>query len=312
MDLRHFRYAVALAEELHFTRAAARLGIAQPPLSQRIKELELELGVQLFHRLTRGVEITKAGEAFLPFARNALQAAVNAREAAQRAARGELGAISIGFTGSSAFNPLVPRIISAFREAYPDVRISLVERTTAAMVAGMEAGTIDVAFLRPALGETDGLSVQRLPDEDLWIALPPWHKLAQAKRLRLADLAGDPFVLHPRSNGRQLYDSIITACRDAGFSPHIVQEAPQMTSTVSLVAAGVGVALVTASMRQLHAEGVAYAQIVGKCPKAMLMVAHRREGLIAPAIRNFMHLATKECATPSSVTPPQLLQNWDE
>ena len=288
MELRHLRYALAIADERHFTRAAAKLGIAQPPLSQQIKLLEDELGVRLFHRLTRGVELTEAGAAFMPLALAAVQAAEQAAGAAKRAAKGEIGGISIGFTGSASFNPRVPHIIGRFREAYPRLAITLVEQTTARLLEALQAATLDVAFLRPTLGETDGLVSRRLPDEDLWIALPARHRLAGAERLDLVELAGDPFILYPRANGRLLYDSIIAACRNAGFSPRIAQEAPQMASTVNLVAAGVGVALVPESLCQLHAQGVTYVRIAGDGPKAQLVVAHRREGLVPPVVRNFM------------------------
>lgn len=288
MELRHLRYALAIAEHRHFTRAAKALGIGQPPLSQQIKILEEELGVRLFHRLTRGVELTEAGRAFMPLAQSAVQAAEQAAAAAQRAARGEIGGLSIGFTSSASFNPIVPGIIGRFREGFPTLAISLVEQTTTRLLESLADGALDIAFLRPALGETDGLATRRLPDEDLWVALPARHRLAGADALDLLDLAGEPFILYPRSNGRLLYDTIIAACRNAGFSPRIAQEAPQMASTVNLVAAGVGVALVPESMRQLHAQGVEYARIAGNGPKAQLVVAHRREGPMPPAVRNFM------------------------
>jgi DNA-binding transcriptional LysR family regulator len=288
MELRHLRYALAIADHLHFTKAAKALGIGQPPLSQQIKALEDELGVRLFHRLTRGVELTEAGRAFMPLAQSAVQAAEQARTAAQRAARGELGGLSIGFTSSASFNSIVPGIIGRFREGFPSLAISLVEQTTARLLESLADGTLDIAFLRPVLGETDGLATRRLPDEDLWVALPARHRLAGTGPLDLLDLAGEPFILYPRANGRLLYDTIIAACRNAGFSPRIAQEAPQMASTVNLVAAGVGVALVPESMCQLHAQGVEYARIAGNGPKAQLVVAHKRDGPMPPAVRNFM------------------------
>jgi DNA-binding transcriptional LysR family regulator len=288
MELRHLRYALAIADHLHFTKAAKALGIGQPPLSQQIKALEDELGVRLFHRLTRGVELTEAGRAFMPLAQSAVQAAEQAKAAAQRAARGEIGGLSIGFTSSASFNPIVPGIIGRFREGFPSLAISLVEQTTTRLLESLADGTLDIAFLRPVLGETDGLATRRLPDEDLWVALPARHRLAGSGPLDLLDLAGEPFILYPRANGRLLYDTIIAACRNAGFSPRIAQEAPQMASTVNLVAAGVGVALVPESMCQLHAQGVEYARIAGNGPKAQLVLAHKRDGPMPPAVRNFM------------------------
>jgi len=294
MELRHLRYALAIAEERHFTRAAKALGISQPPLSQQIKILEDELGVRLFHRLTRGVELTEAGRAFMPLAQASVTAAEQAASAARRAARGELGGLTIGFTSSASFNPLVPGIIGRFRETFPGLAIALVEQTTTRLLQSLADNTLDIAFLRPALGETDELVTRRLPDEALWIALPARHRLAGQESLELLDLAGEPFILYPRANGRLLYDSIIAACRNAGFSPRIAQEAPQMASTVNLVAAGVGVALVPESMCRLHAQGVTYARIAGDGPKAQLAVAHRREGPVPPAVRNFMSVLSSK------------------
>ncbi|WBO20743.1 LysR family transcriptional regulator [Sphingomonas abietis] len=285
---------MAIAEERHFTRAAKVLGIGQPPLSQQIKILEDELGVRLFHRLTRGVELTEAGRAFMPLAQASVTAAEQAAYAAQRAARGEIGGLTIGFTSSASFNPLVPGIIGRFRENFPGLSIALVEQTTARLLNSLADNTLDIAFLRPALGETDDLVTRRLPDEALWIALPARHRLAGQGSLELLELAGEPFILYPRANGRLLYDSIIAACRNAGFSPRIAQEAPQMASTVNLVAAGVGVALVPESMCQLHAQGVTYARIAGDGPMAQLVVAHRREGPVPPAVRNFMSVLSSK------------------
>jgi DNA-binding transcriptional LysR family regulator len=288
MELRHLRYAITVAEELHFTRAAARLGIGQPPLSQQIKQLEDELGTRLFARMSRGVTLTEAGRAFLPHAAAAIREAERAVAAAQRAARGELGRIRIGFTSSASFNPRVPGIIGRFREEYPGVQVFLTEQTTSSLLVGLREETIDVAFLRPAQDETEGLVTRTLPAEALWVALPARHPLARRTQVDLIELAGDAFVLYPRANGRLLYDTIIAACRNAGFSPRIAQEAPQMASTVNLVAAGVGVAMVPESMCQLHAQGVVYARIAGDPPGATLTIAHRAEMTRTKVIENFI------------------------
>ncbi|WP_018412166.1 LysR family transcriptional regulator [Methyloversatilis thermotolerans] len=288
MELRHLRYFLTVAQELHFTRAAEKLGIGQPPLSQQIKQLEHELGVTLFHRETRSVSLTEAGRAFMPHAQAVLREADQAVLAARRAARGEQGQIRIGFTSASSFNPSVPAIISGFRERYPEVEISLVEQATEALVNALEAGQIDIAFVRPTQGQREGLVTRALPAERLWLALPKRHPLSGRSALRLIELANDMFVLYPRLNGSLLYDSIIAACRNAGFSPRIAQEAPQMTSTVNLVAAGVGIAIVPESMRQLHPEGVVYVEIEDDTPPALLWVAHTRSSRVPPMTLNFM------------------------
>lgn len=288
MELRHLRYFLAIAEELHFTRAADRLGIGQPPLSQQIKQLEEELGTQLFLRETRSVSLTESGRAFLPHAQASIREAEQAIMAAKRAMRGEQGQIRIGFTSAASFNPNVPAIISSFREAYPDVELHLIEQATDNLLGALHSETIDIAFLRPTRGQREDLLTIPLPDEDLWLALPVRHPLSKRKRIHLIDLAGDSFILYPRINGSLLYDSIIAACRNAGFSPKVVQEAPQMTSTVNLVAAGVGVAIVPESMRQLHPKGVVYIQIADRTPPALLWVGHLDTGNPPIIVENFM------------------------
>lgn len=288
MELRHLRYVIAVAEELHFTRAAERLGIGQPPLSQQIKQLEDALGTQLFLRATRAVALTEAGRAFLPHAYAALNSAEQAMLAASRAARGEIGQLRIGFTSAASFNSYVPAIISRFRDAHPDVELKLMEQATNYLLEALHTDKLDIAFLRPALGQSDDLVTYALPEEPLWIALPSRHPLSNRVRLDLGELANESFVLYPRANGSLLYDTIIAACRSVGFSPRIVQEAPQMTSTVNLVAAGVGVALVPESMRQLHSEGVAYVQITPPTPRALLWVVHRNGDHVPTIVRNFM------------------------
>ncbi|NPD16111.1 LysR family transcriptional regulator [Xinfangfangia sp. D13-10-4-6] len=275
MDLRRFRYFVVCAEELHFTRAARRIGIAQPPLSQQIQLLEKEVGTRLFHRLTRGVELTPAGEAFLTDARNVLDMAERAMTSARQIGRGERGSIKIGFTSSASFNPFVPGTISRFRAENPDVEVVLDENTTRVSLQNLRNGKLDIAFLRPAPGEVHDLRVQHLFHEEMRIALPASHPLANETRLKLSMLATDPFVLYPRTNGQALYDAIVAGCQNAGFSPRIVQEAPQMASTVSLVAAGVGVTLVPESMCQLQSSGVVYREIVGAKPTAALSLVQR-------------------------------------
>ncbi|WP_407521924.1 LysR family transcriptional regulator [Methylobacterium oryzisoli] len=288
MEFRHFRYVLAAAEELHFTRAAQRLGVAQPALSQQIRQLEDELGTQLFHRLTRGVELTEAGRAFVPYAKAVLAAAEEGAAAAMRAAKGELGQLRIGFTSSASFNPIVTGTIGRFRDAYPGLELDLQEQVTAVLLRALREGRIQLAFLRAAADETEGLRCTALPEEPLWAALPAKHRLAGEARIALADLAADRFIVYPRANGRLLYDAIVAACGRAGFSPRIVQEAPQMASTVNLVAAGVGVALVPASMRQIRAPGVSYLRLAPPTPTASLALVQGADLLMTAAVRNFI------------------------
>ncbi len=270
MDLRQIRYFVVVAEELHFTRAAARLGIGQPPLSQAIRRLEEELNVQLFDRGTRRVQLTEAGAAFLHSARALLSLTEEARLAMQQFGRGERGSIRLGLTSSASFHPFVTREIGRFRAKYPDVEVLLTERTTSGLIPRLRDGTIDAAFIRPAGGDTDGLCEHFLLYEEMLIALPVAHRLAGRPRIALRALAREPFVMCPRSHGRSVYDAIIASCQNAGFSPRVIQEAPQASSTINLVAAGIGVAIVSEAMTQLQALGVAYRPIAGAAPRAGL------------------------------------------
>ena len=258
MELRHLRYFVAVAEEGHVTRAAERLGIQQPPLSQQIRALEAELDTLLLRRKPRGVELTPAGRAFFDEATAILARVGDAVAATKRVARGEQGRIGIGFTSSASFHPFVPRAIRAFRETHPLVALALEESGTTELAAGLRAAQIDVAFVRSPVGEAPDLTVRPLLEEPMVAALPSGHRLGNAPGpLPLATLAGEIFILYRRPVGPGLHDAIIAACDRAGFSPQIGQEAPRMLSTLSLVAAGLGVTLVPESMSRLQAEGVA-------------------------------------------------------
>jgi DNA-binding transcriptional LysR family regulator len=300
MELRHLRYFLAVADQRHFTRAARKLGMAQPPLSQQIRQLEGEVGAALFARGARGVTLTPAGEAFLPHAEAAVREAGRASVAAKRVTRGDIGTVRIGFTSAASLNPLVPATISGFRRAYPDVELRLVVLATAPLLTELLQDRIDAGFLRPTPTERESLQAIPLPDERLWIALPAGHPLAERKHLRLLELRNDPFILYPRVNGSLLYDAIISACQNAGFSPRVRQEAPQMASIVSLVAAGVGVTLVPESVCQLRPEGVRYVRILGPAPAARLWLVAQRNERSAGAVENFLRHAERFLKSSSS------------
>jgi DNA-binding transcriptional LysR family regulator len=288
MELRHIRYFLAVAEERHFTRAAARVGIGQPPLSQQIKDLETEIGAQLFHRVAHGAELTAAGEAFLKGVEEMPSLAERAKRAAQRASRGEVGSLRVGFTASSAFNGVVPTAIRAFRRAYADVELALEEANTTRLVAGLKEGSLDAAFLRPGDAAREAFQLRLLYEEPMVAALPASHPAVAPQAVDLATLRLDPFLLFPRPIGPRLYDSIIDACRKAGFDPVIVQFVPQLVSVITLVAADLGVSIVPASMSQLQIPGVVYRPIAGEAvPTAPLALAHRR-GETSPLVRNFI------------------------
>lgn len=295
MELRHLRYFLAVAEELHFTRAAKRLGIGQPPLSQQIQQLERELNTPLFRRLPRGVALTEAGLAFFLDAKAILAQVDRATRNVQRIGRGDQGAITVGMINSAPFNPSVQRIIREFRQRYRSVQLSLTEASTPDLAKAVIAGTLDVAFARPLITSNPGVIVEALLDEDILIALPADHPLARQRSLSVGALADEPFVLFPRVIGSGLYDEIIAACQRAGFSPRVEQQASQVTSIVNLVAAGLGVSMVPASMRQINSDGVVYRRIEEPAPRAHMSLIYR-DSSSSPSLTNFLALARARAA----------------
>lgn len=257
MEFRQVRYFLAVAEHLHFTVAAEKLGIAQPPLSQQILKLEREVGTKLFIRHPRRVELTEAGKVFREHARRILDEADLALAQAKKAARGETGHLSVGFAGSTVFHPLVAKGMRQFRERYAGVLIKSEESNSTMLLQKVQEGKVDCAFIRLPL-DCHGLVSQPLVMEDMVAVLPHGHGLENEDVIDLAQLAADPFILFPRSIGPDLYDSIIKGCRDAGFFPKVELESPQLSSSVNMVAAGFGVTIIPSSIRQVHAEGVSY------------------------------------------------------
>jgi DNA-binding transcriptional LysR family regulator len=287
MELRHIRYFLAVAEERHFTKAAAKVGIGQPPLSQQIKDLEGEVGAALFHRLAHGAELTEAGKAFLAGVKEMPLIAQRATMAARRAARGESGSLRVGFTSTATFNVVVPSAIRSFRRAYPEIDLTLEEANTTRLVTGLREGTFDVVFLRPGAPDSGELQLRRLSDEPMVVALHKRHSAADQQEIDLALLKHDPFLLFPREVAPTIYDTVVDACRKAGFEPIIGQVAPHFTSIVNLVAAEIGVSIVPASMMQVRVTGIAYRRIAGQSPTTRLALAYRR-GETSPVVRNFI------------------------
>jgi DNA-binding transcriptional LysR family regulator len=293
MELRHLRYFVAVAETRHFTRAAQALGIGQPPLSQQIQALERELGTALFARKPRAIALTPAGEALYEDARRILRDVERAAERVRRVARGESGRLRLGMINSAPFHPLIPQVIREFRRAHPQVALSLDEGPTPQLAAAVRDGELDVAFVRPLLGAEPGVASEVVADEDMVVALPSGHPLAKRATVPLLALSIEPFVLFPRTVGAGLHDSIVSACRAAGFSPRIVQETSQVTSIVNLVAAGLGVSIVPASMQQVHSDGVTYRAIRRPAPKARLSLIFRDADRQTPQIARLLTLTRK-------------------
>lgn len=294
MELRHIRYFLAVAEELNFTRAARRIGIGQPPLSNQIRDLEEEIGAPLFRRLPHGAELTEAGQVFLPEARAILAKAGQAKALALRAARGELGRLRVGFTGSAAFSAIVPSSVRSFRRTHPEIDLTLEEAHTTRLLERLDAEELDAVFIRPGRADPPGFRSHVLGEESMVIALPSGHPLAEADTLPLSALSDEPFVLFPRAAGPSLFDEIITACRRAGFEPILGQIAPQITSIANLIAVELGVSVVPLAVAQIRVPGVSYIPISGDGPVALLALATRRDECSA-VVRNFIArvLATK-------------------
>lgn len=276
MELRHLRYFVTVAEECHFGRAAERLHIAQPPLSQQIKQLEGDLGVQLLTRSTRKVELTAAGARYLERARAVLAAVDAAGAEASRVAAGEIGQLAVGFTGSATYE-LLPRLARVLREDSPGITLDLKgEMLTPVQVAALLDRTLDVGFLRPPVRSPD-LDVRVLRREPLIAALPEPHRLAARPRVRLAELRAEPFICYPSHRRSVVYDAVFDACRGAGFTPHEIVEVAETSTMVSFVAAGLGVALVPASVRHLQITGAVYRPLAGTTVEVELAVATRAD-----------------------------------
>lgn len=256
MELRHLRYFVAVAEELNFSRAAARLHIAQPPLSQQIRQLEEELGVQLLERTRQWVKLTPAGQLFLESARQTLTSADQAIEIAQRASRGEVGRLRIGFASAIAYS-VFPNILCLFREQFPAVELVLHELNTMLQIEALRDQAIDLGFVHLPISE-EGLQKLTVLEEPILVALPDSHPFADEPSLSLKALAQERFISFPRHLAPGFHDQIISACQQAGFSLNVIQEAKLMQTIVCLVAGRMGIALVPASLQNLQRTGVIY------------------------------------------------------
>jgi DNA-binding transcriptional LysR family regulator len=268
------RYFVVVAEELNFSRAAERLHMAQPPLSYQIKRLEEELGAQLFHRTKRSVRLTDAGRLLLEEARGLLVHAEQTASVVHRVGQGEVGRLSVGFVPSAA-NRILPPLLRTFGERFPSVELRLREVDPDRLLGSLGDGRVDVGFLYLPF-EADSLDSRPVSREPFVAALPDTHPLADKPRVTLKALADEPFVLTPRYQGAGLRDKIAAHCRRAGFEPRVVQEAWLMQTTVSLVAGGIGVTLVPASLQNLQRTGVVYKHIEAMSPEIELGVVWPR------------------------------------
>jgi DNA-binding transcriptional LysR family regulator len=289
MELRHLRYFVAVADELHFGRAAERLHIAQPPLSQQIKQLENELGFDLFYRTKRSVVLTEAGGVFLAEVRKIFMQLEQAVQVGQQTSRGEVGKLVIGFVSSTAYNVL-PDILRKFRRDVPGVTLELHELTTNEQYSRLSDRRIDIGFVRPPVNEV-ACCTETVFWEALIVALPEGHHLANQADVVVNSLRNEQFILFPRHFSPGLYDAIISVCQQAGFSPMVTQEAIQMQTIVSLVAGQMGVAIVPASLQRLQRQGVVYKEMRDPMPEVATNVIWRR-GDTSPTIQAFLSVVS--------------------
>lgn len=282
---------VVLAEELHFGHAAARLGIAQPPLSQQIRRLEDKVGHALFTRGPGRVTLTLVGSELLPAARRALTDLADGLAAARAVGSGQVGRLRIGFAASLALTVL-PGLLRAFRDEFPDVHLDIHEMTTAPQIAALHDKTIDIGLLREPPADDTELSFRTVLSEPFVAVLPSNHPLATQRTVQLAELADSPFVLLPRGVGPSLHDQIVGLCTAAGFTPHVVQHAVEWQTVCALVEAGLGVSLAPGSIRRLRLKGVAFRRIEPGTARTRVAVAWRdndRNPLVARLLATISH-----------------------
>ncbi|GAB2557012.1 LysR family transcriptional regulator [Kribbella endophytica] len=288
MELRQLQSFVVVAEELNVGRAAVRLHLTQPSLSRQIAALERDLGVELFARVKKRFVLTAAGAAFLDDARDLLRRADDAVRTAQRTQRGEVGSLRLRFVQSATFEAL-PRLLGAFRTAYPEVVLDLETMTTIRQTEELRDGRIDVGLLRFPYDEP-GLLSKVVSEDPLVAALPAKHPLAKRRRIALKDLAEDEFILYTRATGPSVHDVIVSYCQDAGFTPRISQQGADVQTIVSLVAAGLGVSLLIAPTPPIDPAAVVYRELSDDLPPWRLSVAWSPNNQ-SPVLRQFLRLS---------------------
>lgn len=289
--MRHLRYFIAVAEELHFSRAAERLHIAQPPLSQQIQQLEAQLGVELFQRKTkRQVQLTEGGQVFLQEAYQLLAQLEKAIELTQKIGRGEKGLLRIGFTSLVTYD-LLPVILRQFREQFPEVELVLQELTTTQQEQALQDSRIHVGFAHPPL-EDNTLNQECIQQEALIVAMSQTHPLAEQEKISVRSLVDENFIMFPRHLGPGLYDQIVSLCQQGSFSPKVTQEAIQMQTIIGLVSGGMGIAIAPSSLQNLQRAGVVYRTLEEKTPLVETAIVWRQEN-ITPVLREFLRTVIK-------------------
>jgi DNA-binding transcriptional LysR family regulator len=291
LELKHLTSFVAVADRLSFVRAAGDLHLSQPALTAQIKHLEEELGVQLFIRNRRTVRLTDAGTLFLIEARATLSRAALAVERVQKAARGEIGRLTIGFVSSAAL-AVVPGIVIAFRKKNPGVTLDLINLRTASQVKGLLDKSIDIGFLRLPLSHED-LEITVIHRERFVVVLPRGHRLAREKRLRIAQLRDEAFIAYGRQWAPGFFDSVVQLCTREGFSPNIIQETGEMYTAIALVAAGGGIAILPRSVVLAQSAKVIMKPLPRSSGISEIAIASRAKDQ-SPLVRSFLMLAAEQ------------------
>jgi DNA-binding transcriptional LysR family regulator len=296
VELKHLTSFVAVAERLSFVRAAGQLHISQPALTGQIQKLEEELGVQLFTRNRRMVKLTEAGEVFVEEARACLARARQAADRAQKAARGEVGRLRIGFVSSAALE-IVPGIVVEFRRQRPGVTLELINLRTVSQVKGLLGKTVDIGFLRLPLSN-DQLSITVIHREEFAVILPKGHRFAKLKTLHIAQLRDEPFIAYGRRWAPGFFDSIVQLCTREGFSPNIIQETGEMYTAIALVAAGAGIAILPQSVALAQSRNVVI-KLLPKSTGYSEIALATRAGNNSSLVRSFVSVARSVCKTVS-------------
>lgn len=292
MDFRQLRQFVVLATELNYRKAAARLHMTQPPLSVAIKRLETEIGADLFERDRLGVRLTVAGGAFLREAKRLLEGADAALQTARDAAEGRMGALRVCAVPSAALN-LLPRILPEFTRRFPHIRLRLTSGSTVGILAGLQRGELDAAFLVPPASGVPGIAITGLQRERLALAVPAGHRVAGMKSARLSDLSDETLVTLAHSDSPGFAGEIVAACQRAGFHPRVLQESSHALISLPLIAAGLGVAIVPAALRRIAIDNVAYVDLmdVEGAPLTYAMALAAPAQSMNPAVRWFIDTA---------------------
>ena len=291
IDIHRLKAFVAVVEESNISRAAVRLNMQQPPLTRLIKSLEVELNTQLLNRLPRGVEVTDAGKVLYQEAVTILAHAQSIPQRVQNIAQGLEGQVNIGFTNSAGLHPFLPQLLRRFRESFSNVSIHLEEEGSSALIDSILNDKNEVVFLRKPAPIGLGLISQHVLDEPLIVALPNNHPLAEPQyEIQLLDLEPYDFVLYRRLAGQDLFDNILANCYQAGFSPNIVQEAPRLTSSLNLIAAGIGLSIVPESIREFWNNQIVYKSLQSETPCIAPIYAIYKKNSRNVRLRNLLDL----------------------